>query len=224
MDPLRAAPSSLGRRGGRLPPLAGRPRYHAGMPVRSSPPVDLDWDQVIALVDAFLRGLSATAPLTQSLRQWNLIAKRSKLVLGPVAAAPTRPSLDDLLVLLRAYCEVVHIPFPRDFNLTTVRGIADARTVAQSLRHRAQLAQARKVVHGQGQALSLAHLHPLVWTPAVQDQWRAGKRRLALQEAAHALELVLQSKTGSGSIDPADASDCGEQGPEGDDRCGGRRF
>lgn len=163
------------------------------MPVRPIPPgalPDLDWEAVITTVGDFLDELQGLDPVTQAAKGVSFILDTPK---------PTSPHLDELLAAVLAYCELVRIQVPLGLALERLAGRSEARRIANQLRNVARRARAKRSI--QGPSLPLDALHPLAWTQAVQDLWRAGKLRLALQEAAHSIELALQIKSGSDLTD-----------------------
>jgi len=145
----------------------------------TSEATDLDWAQVAREADETKAMLAQTSIPDQY--PWM------------IALTPAR--LDDLALRLESYGRRIRPPLRRPIQVgTSADRLAACDPVLRILKY-----AKRRLIEQElyGGPYSLSSLHPLVWKSEVQTQWRAGKLRLALQEAAHSIELALQTKSGS---------------------------
>lgn len=155
------------------------------VPQTSTATTDLDWTQVAADAREAMTILTKTFmldsyPWTHS---WAL-------------SGSSQPRLEELALRLESYSRHMIPPLRRSIKVGTSADRLAARDPVLRILRYAKQQLIEQELHGGPYPLS--SLHPLVWTSEIRTQWRIGKRRLALQEAAHSIELVLQSKSGSG--------------------------
>lgn len=112
-----------------------------------------------------------------------------------LASKASQPRLEELALRLESFGQCIVPPIRRPLKVDTPAGRLAARDpVLRILKYAKQRLIEQELYGG---PYSLSSLHSLVWKSEVQTQWRAGKLRLALQEAAHSIELALQTKSGS---------------------------
>lgn len=164
--------------------LATPPVPSPNRPATSDNP-NLDWHQVVEESSEFLRLLKPTevSDLLGGVPKATLILTRNT------------PGLEELVIRIQVHGERALPDLNWRFDLGSRKERQYARGAVGKLRREAR----RRLVEQEhsGGPFALDSLHPLVWTPEVQDQWRAGKRRLALQAAAESVEAELQRRDGS---------------------------
>lgn len=156
---------------------------HYDPPMADSP--NLDWPQVIAEADEFLKMLRPSAvsdgisydPMTN------------------IRLLQVKPRLDELSIRLEVYGRRVLPELSWQLDAGSRADRQHARQVVGKLLRLAKVRLAQQDLSGA--PLPLDGLHPLVWNDEVQDHWRVGKHRLALEAAAQSVEAELQRRTGN---------------------------
>lgn len=145
---------------------------------------DLDWAQVAREANEFklLLGLCLMPDSSPWPSMWP-------------SFRDTNLRLVELAPRLESYGRRVVPPLRRRINVGTPAERHAARDPVLRIEKYAKQRLIEQELYGGPYPLS--SLHPLVWKSEVQTQWRAGKLRLALQEAAHSIELALQTKSES---------------------------
>ena len=144
---------------------------------------DLDWAQVLREAEE-AKAMLASVQIPDA-QVWRV----------PMMLPASQARLDELALRLESYGRRMRPPLRRPIQVgTSADRLAARDPVLRILKYAKQRLIEQELYGG---PYSLSSLHPLVWKSEVQTQWRAGKLRLALQEAAHSIELALQTKSGS---------------------------
>jgi hypothetical protein len=141
-----------------------------------------DWPQVVAEADEFL----------EFLQPWAISDAFLFDPMANVILVKSTPRSKELAIRLEVYGRQGLPDLAWQLETNTRRGRNHAREVVGKLSRLAKLRAAEQELSGA--PLPLDQLHPLVWTDEVQDLWRVGKHRLALEAAAQSVEAELRRR------------------------------
>lgn len=142
----------------------------------------LDWPQVISEAGEFLKLLQPSA--VSDAISYDPMAN--------IKLATSKPRLEELAIRLEVYGPRVLPDLSWQLEVRSRSDRQHARQVVGRLHRLAKVRAAQQELSGA--PLPLDHLHPLVWTDEVQDHWRVGKHRLALEAAAQSVEAELRRR------------------------------
>lgn len=153
-------------------------------PPQTPATTDLDWEEVLRTTEEFEQLLAQHSMV--DITGWLWPSRNPGEFVSRLEALATR---------IEIYGLSLRPPLRRKVDIHTDAGRRSARDIAVRIRRYAKRRLVEQDLYGS--PYSLSSLHPLVWRSEVQAQWRAGKLRLALQEAASSLEVMLQKRLGS---------------------------